>query len=1056
MTPGRPDEPAGGLIEGIPQRGETTAAPAGDSDLLTFLIADVRGYTRFTQERGDEAAAQLTATFAMIVRELVPGFGGTVVELRGDEALCVFGSPRQSLRAAIALQHRFVEHTAEDVTLPLTVGIGMDVGEAVRAEEGYRGGALNLAARLCAQAHAGEVLASPELAHLARTVEGIRYVELERVRLKGLREPVRPVRVLPAGDDPARQIAALLAAARPAKPRKAWPIAVGAAVGAAVVASGVLVVVLRPESAASTLRALDENSLGVIDPHSGKLLGEVAVGAGPTAVTDGFGSIWTANTDDNSVSRVDAKTRAVSHTIDVGVAPVAIAAGPNAVWVVNSGDATVSRIDPVTNRPTAIPVGDAPSGIVVARGSVWVTNSGNGTVSRIDPNQNAVAETIPVGDRPTGIAAGRDIWVANSAANTVSQIDGVSHKPTGTFHVGTAPQGVAVVGTSVWVTNSLGGTITRIPITGTSDPETVSVGQAQPAQVAAADGQVWVSVPTGERVVSIDPSPVRVVRTVRVGSMPGGIAAANGKLWVTTTIDPALHRGGTVHILDADPGSIDPTYPYSEQQLALLNSSYDGLVTFAHTTGADSTAIVPDLATAIPVPTNGGRTYTFQLRSGIRWSTGAPVTVSDVVRGLERAILAVAEVGTPLPIVGAGACTPARCAVSGIRADAANRTIAITLVRPTGALLDDLTFAYAVPAATPLGEQRTRVVPATGPYQVARYVPGKSVTLTRNPYFREWSAAAQPDGFPTSVEWRIDSNIDLNKPGVADVAAGRTDWADARFAAPFGTIQAEFGSRVHVMPTQNLHGLELNTRIPPFNDARVRRALAYAIDRRTIAANWGVPATITCQFLPPNYPGYRPYCPYTLSRDDTTGDWNGADQLRASRLVAQSHTGGMTVTLWSPPHYAKALGSVVSALNELGYHATLHVEGGVPYFDHVADSRSRVQAAFFGWQPGDASAASMLSLWRCSAYVPADPGNANPGGFCDPGFDRALDRADQIPASSPAEANAAFAALDRRLVDEVAWIPLVTPSWVDVVSSRVHNYKRNPVLGPLLDQIWLR
>jgi ABC-type transport system substrate-binding protein len=104
----------------------------------------------------------------------------------------------------------------------------------------------------------------------------------------------------------------------------------------------------------------------------------------------------------------------------------------------------------------------------------------------------------------------------------------------------------------------------------------------------------------------------------------------------------------------------------------------------------------------------------------------------------------------------------------------------------------------------------------------------------------------------------------------------------------------------------------------------------------------------------------------------------------------------------------------------------------------------------------DASAANFLSLWRCSAYIPADPGNANPAGFCDPSFDGALDRADRIPASTPAQANAAFAALDRRLVDEVAWIPIVTPTWVDVVSSRVHNYKRNPVLGPLLDQIWLR
>ena len=68
-----------------------SSAPA---ESPTFLIADVRGYTRFTQEHGDEAGARLAGRFAEVVREQVDGRGGHVVELRGDEALCVFGSPR--------------------------------------------------------------------------------------------------------------------------------------------------------------------------------------------------------------------------------------------------------------------------------------------------------------------------------------------------------------------------------------------------------------------------------------------------------------------------------------------------------------------------------------------------------------------------------------------------------------------------------------------------------------------------------------------------------------------------------------------------------------------------------------------------------------------------------------------------------------------------------------------------------------------------------------------------------------------------------------------------
>ena len=115
-----------------------TAAEVG---IRTFLIADVRGYTRFTQERGDEAAARLATRFAELARETIEASGGTLVELRGDEALAVFESARQALRAAAELQERFVAETVADPSLPLAVGIGLDVGEAVRVDGGYRGGA---------------------------------------------------------------------------------------------------------------------------------------------------------------------------------------------------------------------------------------------------------------------------------------------------------------------------------------------------------------------------------------------------------------------------------------------------------------------------------------------------------------------------------------------------------------------------------------------------------------------------------------------------------------------------------------------------------------------------------------------------------------------------------------------------------------------------------------------------------------------------------------------------------------------------------------------------
>src|SRR3954451_10093105 len=105
-----------------------TETPTG---ILTFLIADVRGYTAFTQAHGDEGAARLADKFAEIAREGVAMHGGEVTELRGDEALAVFASPRAAVRAAIDLQTVFTDETVIDPDLPPTVGIGIDAGEAI-------------------------------------------------------------------------------------------------------------------------------------------------------------------------------------------------------------------------------------------------------------------------------------------------------------------------------------------------------------------------------------------------------------------------------------------------------------------------------------------------------------------------------------------------------------------------------------------------------------------------------------------------------------------------------------------------------------------------------------------------------------------------------------------------------------------------------------------------------------------------------------------------------------------------------------------------------------
>ena len=173
--------------------------------ILTFLIADVRGYTAFTATHGDEAAGLLAATFAEIAREAVEARGGDVIELRGDEVLAVFASGRNAMRAAIELQAILTDEVARDPSLPLRVGIGLDAGEAVAVETGYRGAALNLAARLCAVAGPGEVIASQGVLHLAGPVDGIRIVDGGEVTLKGIPQPTAIARLETTDERPSAE-----------------------------------------------------------------------------------------------------------------------------------------------------------------------------------------------------------------------------------------------------------------------------------------------------------------------------------------------------------------------------------------------------------------------------------------------------------------------------------------------------------------------------------------------------------------------------------------------------------------------------------------------------------------------------------------------------------------------------------------------------------------------------------------------------------------------------------------------------------------------------------
>ena len=673
--------------------------------------------------------------------------------------------------------------------------------------------------------------------------------------------------------------------------------------------------------------------MGLIGPSGELAGGPVSVGS-PAGLAYGDGSVWAVDSADGTLARIDPATHAVQQ-IPVGSAPTAVTVtGPDA-WVTNSGDGTVTRVSTVTNRAVdTIQVGNLPVAIASGPSGVWVANEGDGTVDRIDPATGDVTKRgIQVGARPDGIAAGAGaVWVANGEDGTVQRIDPATGQAGGPVPVGPGPPGIAVTPGAVWVANSLDQTVSRLdPASGTVTA-TIGVGDGPGGIVAARDG-VWVSDEFDATLRRIDPQTARVDRTVHLGSSPRGLVAAGSGVWVAARpFAAASHRGGTLTFVSDSPPVADPTLAYDPANNPVLATVYDGLTALRRSGGAAGLTLVPDLATRLPRPADGGRTYTFTLRRGIRYSSGALVRASDIRRGIQRQLLIGPAAGVPGyydGILGAPACQqhPKRCDLSaGILTDDAAGTVTFRLAQADPDFLYKLALTLVAPAppgAPDHAISRAPFLPGTGPYMISQVKPGKSMTLVRNPYFRQWSYAAQPAGYPSVIRYERMANPRRQESAVI---AGRADLA-LLLPGDYQSLAVRYPARVHFGLGLTTGYVSLNTRQPPFTNIKARQAVNYAIDRARIIQLRDVApgqATATCQMLPPDFPGYQPYCPYTAGAGD--GAWHGPDMAKALRLVRESGTTNAPVTVWSrTTRPGKAAGSyLVGLLDELGYRASLH------------------------------------------------------------------------------------------------------------------------------------
>jgi YVTN family beta-propeller protein len=724
--------------------------------------------------------------------------------------------------------------------------------------------------------------------------------------------------------------------------------------GAGLLAALIAVVLFGGEESRS--RPADANSLVAIDPDTPEVEDVILTGVHPSEVSSEAGSLWVANRADDTVTQIDPGSRSVVSTTSPGISVDALGAGAGAVWIADNRRASAARVDArfrsVSAKVKVDPLVNlfrSSSAVAVGEGAVWVTN-GNAEVVRVDPETNEVVATIQVGNDPSAIATGDGaVWVADSVDNTVTRID--STRPnavTAVVPVGRAPAAIAAGTNGVWVANTGEDTISRI------DPDTatvvarINVGR-RPTGVAVGAGGVWVANSVGGTVSRIDPKTNRVAETVELGEAPQGVTVSAGSVWVSVQSAPTVpvapketpaRNALTVAVPD-DPGPTDPAIGPSDPVREYATCGL--LLNYPDRRAPEGARLRPEIASAPPEVSRDGRSYTFTVRLGFRFSPPSrePVTAAAFERAIDRVL------NPKTPSFGALLMAD----VADVRAKG-NRLV-VELTDPAPSLPTRLASPYfcAVPPGTPIDPEGVDAVPSAGPYYVASHEPNQSLVLRRNPGYAGFRTPRVREirymvGVPPERAVRMveAGTLDyVSPPAFADHALDpELDARLERRYGPRGAAARAGRQQYFTSPGQAVFYLIFNTRRPLFAEARMRRAVNLAIDRRALAATPGLPANArpTDQYIPPGILGFEDAAIYPL----------GGPDLPAARRLAAGGRKKATLYVCSNANCARNGQTLRQNLAAIGIELEVHqVPDAVLFGDLPSDPHADYDLAMQGY-----------------------------------------------------------------------------------------------------------
>jgi peptide/nickel transport system substrate-binding protein len=476
-------------------------------------------------------------------------------------------------------------------------------------------------------------------------------------------------------------------------------------------------------------------------------------------------------------------------------------------------------------------------------------------------------------------------------------------------------------------------------------------------------------------------------------------------------------QGGSITIAQtSQPDYLDPALSYTVNGWEPMWLVYTPPITYKRADGQEGTELIPGVAEKMPEVSGDGKTVTFTMRKGLKFSDGTPLKASDFEHTIKRVLnLESGATGFFLIIEGAQEYIDAGKPdgdISGIETNDETGEVTIKLTGPDGTILNVLAmnFAGVVPGDTPFENLSADPPPGIGPYALTSSVPNREFVMEKN---KNFNIPGIPKGNIDTITTKIVKSAERQ---TQDVISGKLDYMqDPPPADLLPQVKAEYSDRYKDQPTVNTYYFFMNQKVPPFDKKEVRQAVNYGVDSRALSRLFGGRLEPGCNFLPPGLPGHTEIdpCPY--------GDPNEPGDLEKAReLITQAGVEGESVDVYTNndenrPEIGQYL---TDMLNKIGLKAELKVIDAGVYFQTVGNDKTKAAIGATNWFQDFPHPANFLFLIDGDTNQPTN--NQNFGRVDDPKLNKLIDEVEAAPADGATEQ---ASEADKYAVDEAFVAP---------------------------------